>query len=207
MSTIDRRERHRLNVRTQILDAARELFAAEGYDAVTMRRIAQAIEYSPTAIYLHFKDKDALIHALCREDLASLAAAFQTIAETADPMVRLRELGMAYVDFGRTHPNHYRLLFMSGRMNQPEELADLGHGNPQRDGYALLLETVKEALAQQRLNPALTDADLVAQSIWACTHGAVALHLTNYGDPWVDWRSLEDTSRLIIDAVLRGVAR
>ncbi|HKO02638.1 MAG TPA: helix-turn-helix domain-containing protein, partial [Thermoanaerobaculia bacterium] len=42
-----------------ILDAARELFATEGYDAVTMRRIADRIEYSPTAIYFHFNDKEA----------------------------------------------------------------------------------------------------------------------------------------------------
>lgn len=207
MGSTERRERHRQNVRTQILDVARDLFAAEGYEAVTMRRIAQAVEYSPTAIYLHFKDKDALINELCRVDLASLAQAFEASVEIPDPLERLREIGRAYVDFGRTHPNPYRLLFMSGRLNQPEQLADLGHGNPQRDGYALLLGTIEEAMAQQRLATELTDADLIAQSFWACTHGAVALHLANHGDPWVDWRSLEDTSRLVIDAFLRGISR
>ena len=48
-----------------ILDAARELFATEGYEAVTMRRIADRIEYSPTAIYFHFKDKESLVRELC----------------------------------------------------------------------------------------------------------------------------------------------
>jgi len=61
MGIIERRERERKAVRKKILDAARELFVAEGYDAVTMRRIAETIEYSPTAIYFHFKDKETLI--------------------------------------------------------------------------------------------------------------------------------------------------
>ncbi|HTD61922.1 MAG TPA: helix-turn-helix domain-containing protein, partial [Gemmatimonadaceae bacterium] len=64
----DRREREKIAIRTKILDAARELFAEHGYDAVTMRTIAEKIEYTPTAIYYHFKDKDALIRELCDMD-------------------------------------------------------------------------------------------------------------------------------------------
>ena len=60
MGTKDRRARQRLNLRQQILDAARDILVREGYDGLSMRRVADRIDYSPTAIYLHFKDKQAL---------------------------------------------------------------------------------------------------------------------------------------------------
>ena len=85
----ERREREKEEVRAKILDAARELFVEEGYEAVTMRKIAAAIEYSPTAIYLHFRDKKAVINALCETDFLKLASRFRKIAEVGDPIVRL----------------------------------------------------------------------------------------------------------------------
>lgn len=204
MITPNRRERHRLNVRTQILDAARELFAAEGYEAVTMRRIADAVEYSATALYQHFKDKDTLIRELCMIDCATLAESFQAIANNPAPLERLRKIGMAYVGFGIERPNHYRFLFMSGWLIREEDLDVMGHGNPQQDAYAFLLDTVTEAINQGSFQPHLTDPHLLAQAYWGSIHGAVTLHLANYGDPWVEWRTLEDTARLIIDTMLRG---
>src|SRR5215471_10121676 len=96
MGSVARREREKLATRELILDAARELFAHEGYDAVTMRGIAEKIEYSPTAIYLHFADKDTLIHELCVADFQALAAAFQPIARVPDPIERIKRTGRAY---------------------------------------------------------------------------------------------------------------
>ncbi|TRW95881.1 TetR/AcrR family transcriptional regulator [Candidatus Methylobacter oryzae] len=207
MSISERRERDRLKIRTKILDAARELFAAEGYDAVTMRRIADTIEYSATTIYLHFKDKDALIRELCRVDALSLAQAFQSVAAEPEPLERLRKIGMAYVAFGIEHPNHYRLMFMSNRKNDEADLAEMGHGKPETDGYALLLNTCREAIDRQLLAPELTDPDLLAQAFWAATHGVVAIHIALYGDPWIEWRSLEETAELTINAMINGLKR
>lgn len=207
MSITERRERDRLKIRTKIIDTARELFATEGYDAVTMRRIAETIEYSPTTIYLYFKDKDALIRELCRVDSMSLAQAFQKIAADPNPLERVRKIGMAYVEFGISYPNHYRLMFMNHRRSEEEYLAEMGHGNPEQDGYALLLNTLREAVDQQLLLTNLTNPQLLAQSCWASVHGVVALHLTLYGDPWVEWCSLEETAELTINAMIRGLQR
>src|SRR6516225_5821051 len=99
LGTIERRERERQELRTRILDAARELFAEQGYDAVTMRGIAERIEYSPTAIYFHFKDKEALLRELCDTDFATLALKFRNIASIADPIERLRQIGRVYTTF------------------------------------------------------------------------------------------------------------
>ncbi|HET8644161.1 MAG TPA: helix-turn-helix domain-containing protein, partial [Vicinamibacteria bacterium] len=94
MGIAERRERDRQGLRRRILDAARELFMREGYERVTMRRIAQAIEYSPTAIYQHFEDKDALVRALCADEFGQLLRALPREAP-ADPVDGLRQLGMA----------------------------------------------------------------------------------------------------------------
>ncbi len=96
MGITERREREKEEIRHKILDAARELFAAEGYEEVTMRRIAEAIEYSPTTIYLHFEDKDDLVRALCHADFGRLLEAMQLAPASADPIEAIRQLGRAY---------------------------------------------------------------------------------------------------------------
>ena len=85
MGLAARRERERFEVREKILDATRTLLATHGYDGVTMRKIAQAIEYSPTVIYSHFKDKQALIDALFELDYAALGAELRTLLDEPMP--------------------------------------------------------------------------------------------------------------------------
>src|SRR5947207_4189501 len=163
MGPKDRREREREEVRGRIVDAARELFLSEGYDAVTMRRIADRIEYSPTAIYFHFKDKDALMGELCAVDFYTLATQLTKIARVEDPIERLRRIGHAYADFAAEFPNHYRLMFMTPHPlgTIPDE-AMQRHGNPEEDAYAFLKATVSEAIEQKRMKPEYTDAELVS---------------------------------------------
>lgn len=209
MGINERREREREEVRGKILDAARDLFARDGYDAVTMRKIAEAIEYSPTAIYLHFKDKDALVRELCVADFDSLARAFQRIAREPDPLERLRKVGLAYADFALEHPNHYRLMFMTPHPAQTKDdaAAALRRGNPEADAYAFLAGTIAEAIAQGLLRPELKDPHIVAQAAWAGVHGVISLHVAKCNDPWVDWRPLKKTVALVVDAFTRGIAR
>src|SRR5580765_5352215 len=115
MGTQERREREKQELRIKILDAARDLFAAEGYDAVTMRKIAEKIEYSPTAIYQHFADKDALVAELCHHDFRSFATHFGRAAAVQDPIERLCASGRAYFDFAVEFPEQYRFMFMAAR--------------------------------------------------------------------------------------------
>src|SRR5262245_39035003 len=113
MGTSERRERERQETRKRLLDAARELFVELGYDAVTMRKVAEKAEYSATAIYHHFEDKKALLRELCDQDFGELAKRFVGFAGIEDPIERLRAVGRAYIDFGLAYPNHYRLMFMT----------------------------------------------------------------------------------------------
>jgi AcrR family transcriptional regulator len=208
MGTSERREREKQELRTSILDAARELFASEGYDAVTMRKIAERIEYSPTAIYAHFKDKNALIRELCEEDFASFAQAFVEFLSIEDPIERMRCAGVAYVDFAIQNPQHYRLMFMTVRPAIEGEDAS-GAKDPGRSAYAFLRTTVADAIAKGLLRRELENADLVAQTVWAALHGIVALHITacRPKDEWMDWAPLSERRGLMSDILLRGLLR
>lgn len=206
MGISERRERERQALRTKILDAAREMFVERGYDAVSMRMIAQRIEYSPTAIYFHFKDKEALFQELCETDFLALAHVFAEVAKIADPLERLRRLGLAYADFAIEHPNHYRLMFMTPRPPvEPTEAQMATRGNPEEDAYTLLRHTVAEAVERGLLRPELTDVEELAQLVWAGVHGVVSLQIAKEQDPWVDWRPVRQTAARMIDVVLRGL--
>jgi AcrR family transcriptional regulator len=208
MGTVERRERERQETRTKILDAARVLFAEQGYEAVTMRKVAERVEYSPTAIYFHFKDKEALMRELCELDFAALSQQFRKIAREEDPIERLRKIGHAYAAFGLEFPNHYRLMFMTPRPPIAHSEADEAkRGNPEEDAYAFLKATVQEGLAAGRFRPELKNADLLSQTVWAGTHGAISLHMAKRNDGWVDWHPVKKIAGVIIDALIRGLAR
>src|SRR5919108_4631182 len=104
----ERRTREREETRERILDAARQMFVRKGYEATTMRAIADKIEYTPTAIYHHFRSKDALLTELASSDFRALAAAFQKIGRIEDPIERLVRVGDAYVSFALEHPMQYQ---------------------------------------------------------------------------------------------------
>lgn len=205
MGTKERRERERQEVREKILEAARDLFASEGYEAVTMRKIADRIEYSPTAIYLHFKDKEAVVRELCELDFLALAQEFGGIAAIADPVERIRAAGLAYADFGVRHPNHYRLMFMTPHPHHADEETPIEKGNPDEDAYAFLLGAVGEAIAQGRFRPGAGDPELIAQTLWAAIHGVVSLQITKADDPWCEWQPLPDRTGAMMDLLLRGL--
>ncbi|HEY6548677.1 MAG TPA: TetR/AcrR family transcriptional regulator [Vicinamibacteria bacterium] len=193
----ERREREREEVRTKILDAARELFMTEGYEKVTMRRIAEAIEYSPTAIYLHFEDKDDLVLALCRQDFGRLLQAFEGTPLPKDPVARIRALGRAYARFGLENPNHYRFMFMSPmKPDHAPEPTDPGH-----QSFEVLRAAVADALAEGAFRKG--DVDTVAQVLWAQIHGAVALLITLRPDCWPR-PPVRDLVDLTIEAGIRA---
>jgi AcrR family transcriptional regulator len=202
MGTKERRERERLETRDKILEAAREMFATQGIEATTMRAIAQRIEYTPTAIYHHFKDKDALIIELCHSDFARLGRQFTQMERIEDPVERLRRIGMAYVEFAIHNPHHYQIMFMT--RTPVHEHPDK---NPEEDAYGFLLATVQEGLAAGRFRPELTDAHELAQMTWSSVHGIISLQIAKCHDPWVEWRDLRKTALAIIDALIRGILR
>jgi AcrR family transcriptional regulator len=202
MGTGERREREKAATRQKIVDAAREMFAREGYEAVSMRRIADAIEYTPAAIYVHFPDKEALFHEVVGCDFLRLGGEFTRLGQIADPIERIRQIGRAYVQFGVQNPNHYRLMFMTEHEHQLEKPNDPGHS-----AYAFLESAVQEAMAAGLFRESLSHGGLVAQTLWACVHGVTSLQIVKCKAGLVDFAPLDVRSDTMCECILRGMLR
>ena len=208
MGVKERREREKSETRDKILDAARELFVTEGFEGVSMRKVAERIEYSPTAIYVHFADKQELFRELCHQDYARLAEVFQSSVMSTDPIERLKQIGAIYIEFGTRYPNHYRFMFMTPHPpHEPDEEDREMMGNPEMDAYAFLKWAVQQAIDAGCFREELTDAELISQTLWASVHGVISLHIAKGGDPWVEWRPLQDRAEMMPDVTLRGLIR
>lgn len=206
MGIEERRQRERDEVREKILDAAREIFIETGYEGVTMRKVAERIEYSPTTIYLYFADKETLFREMCSTDFRNLAATFQSVALIADPVERLRAVAREYIQFGIEHPNHYRLMFMTPPPVSPNEEALSHKGNPSEDAYAFLLSIVTSAIEAGVFRPEYRDPHLVAQTLWAATHGVVSIQIAHGCESWAGWAPFGRRAEAMVDGILRGLA-
>ena len=204
MRSNGRRGQEREQVRERILAAARELIVKEGYEAVSMRKIAARVDYTAMALYRHFADKDALIRDLCLEDFRTLRQAMDRISGDPDPIERLRRMGLAYVDFAVEFPNQYRLLFMTP-LPVEAHVESVVAEHPEVDCYAWLRATVVEAVVGNRLRPGLDDADLISQTYWAGLHGIVSLHIIIKRSPVIAWRPLRSTAETVIDSLFDGM--
>lgn len=207
MGVKERREREKSETRDKILDAARELFITEGFEGVSMRKVAEKIEYSPTAIYVHFADKEELFRELCHQDYARLAQVFQSSVMPKDPIERLKQIGAIYIDFGTRYPHHYKFMFMTPPMHEPNEEDREMMGNPEMDAYAFLKWAVQQALDAGCFRKELNDTALISQTLWASVHGVISLNIAKGGDCWVDWRPIQARAEMMLDITLRGLVR
>lgn len=198
-----RRERQKTETRQSILDAARELFVAEGVEATTMRAVAARIGYTPTAIYHHFRDKDALITELCLLDFRSLGQALHKIGRIEDPVERLLRMGMAYADFAIENPSQYRFMFMTPSAHRETDASV----KPDEDAYRFLRQTIDEGIACECYRPELTDAALLAQSVWGAIHGVISLWLTHRDAPRISLREPRESVRTTCEIMIRGALR
>jgi len=108
MTIQTRRARQKALLRQEIVDAARDILAHEGYAQLSMRKVAERIEYSPTAISLHVEDKRDLVFQVCEDTFGKLVVELESLEpEFKDPVLRLREGMRRYVAFGLRHPEHY----------------------------------------------------------------------------------------------------
>jgi AcrR family transcriptional regulator len=198
----ERKAREKQALRAEILDAARKIFVTEGYEGVSMRRVAEQIEYSPTTIYLYFKDKSDLMFEICQETFAKLRKQLEgLVKKDGDPLATLRRGLRAYVEFGLKHPQHYIATFVMPHGQQdPEEIAR--HQSPDSEGmktFAFLRARVQEAVSAGELQG---DAEAMSRALWAGIHGITSLLIVHGSFPWGDREKVID---LTIDSMLNGL--
>jgi AcrR family transcriptional regulator len=191
MSSVEPKAQRVSPLRARILDAARRIVMREGIDALSMRKIADAIGYSPASLYLHFEGRDAIARALGHEGFAQLLTHLEPCAGIDPPRARLHALAHAYVAFGCAHPQTYRLMFLPARS---QERADAADAPPDDEAAALIAPITTlfaDAFASVSAEPAL-----LARALWALLHGVVAFSLA--GPAFAD----ESSGLLAIDAAL-----
>ena len=183
MGVKERKAREKEQLRQQILSAARELFVNEGYENVSMRKIANKIEYSPTTIYLYFRDKADLLDSVCKETLLNLLNTLEELKkDTSDPVETLRKSGKIYVEFGLKYPQDYKLTFVI----RPQFQKGLGlqEGSVGEKVFDYLRAMVGECI-QQKMFPQM-DVETTGQVLWSAVHG-VTLLLIDFPDfPWTE---------------------
>ena len=199
MGTKERRAREKEQLRDQILSAARELFVSEGYENVSMRKIADKIEYSPTTIYLYFKDKGDLLDSVCKETLLSLLNTLELLnRDKSNPIETLRKSGKAYVEFGLKYPQDYKLTFVI--RPQFQKGLGLGEGSIGERVFNYLRAMVSECIRQKAFRR--VDVDTAGQALWSAVHG-VTLLLIDFSDfPWTEKDKLIDT---VINTMIEGL--
>src|SRR6516164_11056532 len=118
MGVQERRARQKASIREEILDAARTLFVKEGYEHVSMRKIAEKIEYAPGTIYLYFRDKAEILDRICEETFGKLLRRMEAIRnDSATPLDKLRRGLRTYIQFGLENPNHYVVTFIQAKVH------------------------------------------------------------------------------------------
>jgi AcrR family transcriptional regulator len=165
MPTQTRRERAREERRTLILRAARDLAESEGWDAVTTRRLAEAVDYSQPVLYGHFKNMDAIADAVALEGIEELTQVFRAARSRAtDDAAGLRALAHAYLDYANQHPAVYEAMFV--------RRTDLQFGRSETP--ASLIDAFNEIRAA--VEPFATeDPETLTEVFWGSLHGLATL--------------------------------
>jgi AcrR family transcriptional regulator len=203
MGVKERRARQKRFLRQEILDAASELFVRNGYENVSMRRIAEKIEYSPTTIYLYFKDKNDLLEQVCKETFARLVQRLNKIMEQpSEPVERLKRGLLTYVQFGLENPHHYRATFM---MPIPTEIQDKKMHEPDSPGmqaFAFLTRGLRDCVEAGKMPD--RNVELAGQTLWAGIHGITSLMITHER---FHWAGKEKVIHSTVDTLVAGLEK
>ncbi len=176
MTIASRKERQKEELRTKILEAARELFIERGYEETSIRTIAERIEYSPTTIYLHFKDKDDIFYALHQQGFVLLNKYFRVLENVADPFERLKAITRAYINFALENREFYDLMFIS--RSPMNALSKEEHDEKWEEGdkaFGSLFNTVSECISLGYFKG--MDPEVLSFTCWSMVHGICALEI------------------------------
>lgn len=187
--------------RAEILAAAERIFVEHGYEGATIRKIADEVGVSSTALYMHFRDKSQILHEICETAFDRLLTVDRDIIAQPIPAgEKVCAILEAYMRFGFDNPNAYRLVFMT----RPQEAEDGAQSVAQRlgrDVFDRFQACVNQLADEGRLK---TSPEVAAQTLWAGCHGIVALIITK---PYFDWAPPKALAQAMLDALFEGLTR
>jgi AcrR family transcriptional regulator len=171
MGISERKERDKREMENLILETAMKLFLEEGYKNLTIRRLAEKIEYSPATIYLYFKDKDEIFLTLQKMAFQKFYEFQSSGQHIEDPLERLYIQGRAYLQFAIENPGYYELIFFMTELK--DKLREPENYSKELDSYEILKRNVKFAIDAGKMRT--TDVDATSFALWSYVHGMASL--------------------------------
>jgi len=204
MGIEERRDRERQAVTDSILDAARELFLAEGYPSVSIRKIAERIEYSPAAIYSYYPSKDDIFLALAKEGFHRLDAKVRAAMGSGDPLENVRACWWAFYEFSKEQPEYFLLMFVDRSVPRITQ---------QWDGFEFLQQLLDNAVAAIQLAidagafPSTLSPNAAMHMLWAGLIGPAVVGIRHRLASGEDYDALaRDVLNVTIAGLQTGVA-
>jgi AcrR family transcriptional regulator len=204
MGIVARKEKQKQEIRTLILDASMKLFVEEGFSKVSVRKIAERIQYSPTTLYLYFKDKNEILFYCCESGFEKMLSQNTTLALISDPIERLHQMGVNYLNFGLENPEYYDLMFIQEA--PMSALIDMGAGWSSGDqALEALKMIIQDAMDKGVLVPAKVET--VAMAVWGMVHGLVSLAIRKRLDKLVPAADMEQTMHDSLDWLMKTMKK
>lgn len=174
MDELTPRERRHLRIKEAILEAARHIINEQGADGLSIRAIADRIDYSPAGLYEYFGSKEEIITAVCWQGHERLTQAMTAVDPTLPAGDYLIAIGLAYIQFALDNPDYYRLMFTNPAFaGTPEQVQESG------SSFTILLAAIERGLTEGVFQPRPGYATLeMAYTAWAMVHGIAMLRLT-----------------------------
>lgn len=172
---------------------------AEGYEGATIRKIADEVGVSSTALYMHFQDKACILHEICEATIKQLLERNTELsALPLDAVTRVRKMLDAYMRWGFEHPNAYLLVFAG----TPQADSSVWQGTEDLGAscYEIFSGVVREIAASGRLRTG--SGDSAAQALWGACHGVVQLYIARPGFPWA---TQDELINVTLDGLLHGL--
>lgn len=207
MGVTERRAREKEELRQSILDAASDLIVTDGAQNLSIRKIAEKIEYAPSTIYLYFPDKFAILAGISIGMFDELSERMKTIEDSPfpDPIEQFRAKGRCYIEFGLANPSHYQVTFQTA---PPPELP-MDHPICQAINQAgcrtfgMLAHKVSDLMEAGLIEK--NDPNKVAQSVWLALHGLTSGLIVMGADPHFPWVEREALIDNHLTMILRGI--
>ena len=171
MSLKERKERQKNEMRNLIITTALKLFSEKGYDNISMRKIADQIEYSVGTIYLYFKDRDEIFFELHKSGFEEFYQRQLSVQDIKDPLKRLTEHGLAYIQFAIDEPIYYDLMFIS--RNPVKTINEQPEWESGKKAYNILKLNISQAKAVGYFKD--IDTEVGAFAVWSFVHGISSL--------------------------------
>lgn len=177
MKEVPSKTKRKDDVKLLILKAAKKLFLENGFSSTSIRKIAGEIGYSPTTIYLYYKDKNDIVYALHQEGFSLLRSELTALMIVEDPFERLKALGRSYLQFAKENPDYYELMFIQ---KEPMEFLDKDSENELWIGGRQIFDFIVNTILECQNEGYFLNGspNFIALQAWGMVHGLCSLHLT-----------------------------